>query len=217
VRSLPKVRFNIINVVNASMSFSLFNLKSGHSPQLIPLLLHRSRVFHIIVTPSDTTPEETAAQAINAQLEMDIQEVRDLLMAAKILQSHYVNVNWDSEPTFEVGDKIMLAIKNRQREYMQGQIKQIAKFMPRFDGPYEITTAHPEPSNYILLIPNHKSNKTTMFHICISRHIKRTIIHNSLGEYWNNWVLSLWMKDRLSTTSKRYWMKESKDKRSNIW
>jgi hypothetical protein len=104
-------------------------------------------------------------RAIIELLEIDMQEARDSLMAAKISQSHYVNINRDTDPTFKVGDKVMLATKNRQREYMQGKSRHVAKFMLRFDGPYEITAVHPESSNYTLLIPNHRGDKTTTFHM----------------------------------------------------
>jgi hypothetical protein len=122
-------------------------------------------VPHIIITPPDTTPEEAVAHAIIECLEIDIQEARDSLTVAKISQSHYMNINCDPDPTFKVGDKVMLATKNRWRKYMQEKSGHVAKFMLRFNGPYEITVVHPESLNYTLLIPNHRGDKTTTFHM----------------------------------------------------
>ena len=48
----------------------------------------------------------------------------------------------------------MLSTKNRRRNYMRKGKKRVAKFMPRFDGPYLIEAAHPERSEYTLRLPN---------------------------------------------------------------
>jgi len=39
VRALPRVRFDILNTINASTGYTGFQLKTGHSPRLIPPLL----------------------------------------------------------------------------------------------------------------------------------------------------------------------------------
>ena len=36
---------------------------------------------------------------------------------------------------------------------MQAKDGRMAKFMPRFDGPFEVTHAYPESSTYTLLLP----------------------------------------------------------------
>jgi hypothetical protein len=48
----------------------------------------------------------------------------------------------------------MLSTKNRRNEYKRKGEKRVAKFMPRFDGPYHIIAAHPEKSTYTLQLPN---------------------------------------------------------------
>jgi hypothetical protein len=184
VKSLPKVRFDIMNMVNASTGFSPFNLKLDHSPRIIPLLLQGNGVPHIIVTPPNMTPEEAAAYAIIEHLEIDIQEARDSLMAAKISQSHYANINYDPNPTFKVGDKVMLAMKNRQREYMQGKSGCVAKFMPRFDGPYEITAVYPASSNFSFQTT--EATKLLPFTCHISRYTKPMMMFNSFKWPWND-------------------------------
>jgi hypothetical protein len=37
---------------------------------------------------------------------------------------------------FVVGDRVMLSTLHRRKAYMQKGDKRVAKFMPRFDGPY---------------------------------------------------------------------------------
>jgi hypothetical protein len=164
VKALPKVRFDIINTVNASTGFTPFNLKSGFSPRLIPPLLQANGAPHIIVTPPNMTPEEVAAKVMVERLEMDIQEARDSLTAAKIAQAHHANKDRDPEPSFSVGDHVMLTTSNQWREYTQAKKGRVAKFMLRFDRPYEMISCHLESSNYTLRMPNHRGERTSTFH-----------------------------------------------------
>jgi hypothetical protein len=57
----------------------------------------------------------------------------------------------------------MLSTANRQREYMQAYSGRVAKFMPRFDGPFTTTDAHTAKSSYTLDLPN-KPNCYPTFH-----------------------------------------------------
>lgn len=47
---------------------------------------------------------------------------------------------------------------------MHARDGRVAKFMPRYDGPYEITDAHPETSSYTLLLPP-TSKSHPIFHV----------------------------------------------------
>ncbi|EEB99754.1 hypothetical protein MPER_00491, partial [Moniliophthora perniciosa FA553] len=66
-------------------------------------------------------------------------------------------------------DKVWLSTKNRRRDYLQKKNDRVAKFIPRFDGPYVVDKAHPELSTYTLLIPNAHKNSCLTFH---SSHLK---------------------------------------------
>ena len=79
---LPQICFAIMNTVNASTGFSPFHLKMGRSPCLIPPL-----------TPASTmvTTAEVDAPQIIAQLELDVMEAQDNLLAAKIHQAYHAN------------------------------------------------------------------------------------------------------------------------------
>lgn len=145
VRALPRVRFQIMNSINASTGTSPFQLHLGRSPRIIPPLARP--------TPNDE-PEDQRARTLMTQLEHDVMEAQDNLLAAKASQATQVNKHRSPELDLRVGDKVMLSTKHRRRDYMQKNDNRVAKFMPRFDGPYTILDAHPETSTYTLDLPN---------------------------------------------------------------
>lgn len=146
VKALPRVRFHMMNTVNASTGFSGFHLKMGRSPRLVP--------------PISTEPFSTAdldtkeAILMLKQLEMDVMKAQDNLLAAKVTQATAANSHRRFRPVFGVGDRVWLSTQNRRREYKAKGEKRVAKLMPRFDGPYKIAAAHPEFSTYTLDLPN---------------------------------------------------------------
>ena len=158
VKALPKVQFNIMNTVNASTGFSPFTLKSGHSPWLIPPLIEAltpdPNPDTQPTTPEPTSDREAAACSLMEHLTTDLLKARDSLTAAKISQAHHANKNQSPDHDFKVGDHVLLATAHRQRDYMQKKDGCIVKFMPRFDGPFKITTAFPETSMYTLCLPD---------------------------------------------------------------
>jgi hypothetical protein len=161
VKALPKVRFDIMNTINTSTGFTPFMLKSAHLPHLIPPLIETDDTSRAISTPTNTDAEnhiptsdgEETAQAVINQLADDILEAKDSLTAAKISQALQANKDRSPDPTFEVGDRVLLATAHRRREYMQAKDGRVAKFMPRFDGPFGVTHAYPDSSTYTLLLP----------------------------------------------------------------
>ena len=223
-RALPKVRFDIMNTVNASTGFTPFMLKSAHAPRLIPPLLNleetardeppTSHTTEIAVTNEtqhdmDTDPgnpqtlvspaplaeqrdnaytpptrslanennepitppssdgEEEAHRIIN-QLAEDILDAQDSLTAAKISQACQANKDRSPDPEFSVGDRVLLATAHRRRDYMQAKDGRVAKFMPRFDGPFEVLKAYPESSTYTLHLPEYSRIHRT-FHSSLLR------------------------------------------------
>lgn len=145
VRALPRVRFQIMNTLNASTNTSPFQLHIGRSPRIIPPLQRPS---------TDETTEDQRARLLLTQLQYDVMEAQDSLLAAKASQATQVNKHRSAELTLATGDKVMLSTRHRRREYMQKGDKRVAKFMPRFDGPYTVLEAHPETSTYTLDLPN---------------------------------------------------------------
>jgi RNase H-like domain found in reverse transcriptase/Reverse transcriptase (RNA-dependent DNA polymerase)/Integrase zinc binding domain len=142
---LPRIRFAIMNTVNASTGFSGFQLKTGRSPRIIPPLIPLS---------PDATPEQTTAHEIITRITLDVKEAQDNLLAAKIRQAYHANEHRAPEDIYEVGDLVMLSTENRRRNYKRKGKTRVAKFMPRNDGPYTITHTFPERSEYTLKLPN---------------------------------------------------------------
>ncbi|RDB19549.1 hypothetical protein Hypma_013368 [Hypsizygus marmoreus] len=131
-------------------------LKSGHSPRVIPALVTANDIPTIIITPPDTdpsSPDIVAAESLLQQLEVDFLDAQDSLMAAKISQAHHANADRGPDHHFAVGDKVLLATANRRCDYIQAKDGRVAKFMPRFDGPYTVLKAFPESSLYTLALP----------------------------------------------------------------
>jgi len=145
VKALPKVCFDFMNTVNASTGFSPFQLHLGRSPRLLPPLLPLSCV---------SATEDCAAHAFMEHLQMDVLEARDALLASKVSQATSKNKLRSPEPTYQVGDLVLLSTKHRHRDYMQKGDGRVAKFMPCFDGPYRVTAAYPTTSTYTLDMPS---------------------------------------------------------------
>ncbi len=138
-----------MNMINTSMGFSPFQLKSGHSPCLIPPL----------VDPVSTdTPFDT--KSFLQHLELDILEASNALATAKINQSHFANCNRLPERVYNIGDRVMLSTANRRKEYCHKGAKRCGKFMPRFDGPFTVINVNPSKSSYTLDIPSSSIHPT---------------------------------------------------------
>jgi hypothetical protein len=164
VRALPKIRFDIMNSMNSSTGFSPFQLRLGRSPRVIPPLVPDS-------LEGLKTREEIDAKNIISQIALDVEEAKDNLLQAKIFQAHYANRHRDAEPKYVVGDKVMLSTLHRRNEYKKKGEKRVAKFLPRFDGPYTVVDTHHEASTYTLELPN-RPNAYSVFHASeLTRHV----------------------------------------------
>jgi hypothetical protein len=54
---------------------------------------------------------------------------------------------------FEIGQRVRLSTLHSRRDYKSKDEKRVVKFMPRFDGPYEITKVDPTHSTVTLNLP----------------------------------------------------------------
>jgi hypothetical protein len=162
VRALPLIRFNLMNTVNVSTGFSPFQLRMGRSPRLIPPLTPNN----IATTASEE--DSTNAIALLERINLDVSEAQDNLFAAKVAQATFANRHRGNEIVYSVGDKVMLSTEHRRQEYMQKHSGPVAKFMPRFDGPFLVTAANPNKSVYTLELPNEPERFPT-FHASLLR------------------------------------------------
>ena len=134
-----------MNTVNSSTGFSPFHLKTGRSPCIIPPLAPAL---------TTTTTADVDAQKLITQLELNIKEAQDNLLAAKIHQAYHANKHQAPKMIYKEGDLVMLSTENRHHNYKCKDKKHITKFMPRNDGPYTVIKAFPEKSGYTLHLPN---------------------------------------------------------------
>ena len=145
VRALPRIRFHIMATVNKSTGYSPFHLRFGRAPRLLPPLLS---------PPPNPSSEHISARDIINNLLSDTADARDNLMLAKISQSHFANPKRAENPSYKIGDKVMLSTLNRRKDYKNKNQKRAAKFMPRYDGPYQIVDIHLDASTLTLDMPN---------------------------------------------------------------
>lgn len=157
VLALPQIRFNMMNTLNASTGFLGFHLHLGRSPCVIPPLIPSSFDLNV-------PQEDIRAVEIIEKMLLDTQTAADNLIHAKVNQAHQANHHCSADFCLLVGDCVLLNMYHRRHDYAQGKSGRVAKFMPRFDGPYLVTYSNPELSSYTLDIPNSPSCFNT-FHI----------------------------------------------------
>ena len=92
----------------------------------------------------------------------------------------------------------MLSTTNQRHEYKKKGEKRVAKFLPRWDGPYKITNAHPEVSTYTLQL---NTNTYPCFMSLNLNDILATILPYFLRESCPNHRLFLPLAASKSTSS----------------
>ncbi|KAJ7327516.1 hypothetical protein DFH08DRAFT_710287 [Mycena albidolilacea] len=107
--------------LNASAGFSPFQLKSGHSPWIIPALAP---------TIGGETVEELDVRSFIEKLELDIRTAQDSLTAAKVRQAYHANMHSTAEDVYQICDRVMLSTTSHHCDYKRAGAKQVAKFMP---------------------------------------------------------------------------------------
>lgn len=90
-----------MNMVNVLMGFSLFVLKTGRSPRLLPPLSNES---------GDEEDATQAAKTLLEKIESNVQGTQDVLLEAKISQAHHANNDRTVDPEYKVGDWVMGAM-----------------------------------------------------------------------------------------------------------
>ena len=109
------------------------------------------------------TPEEQCAWELISKLQQDVFKAQDNILKAKVTQAAYANLTRHTNIELDIRDHIMLSTKNRRQQYAVKGDKRVAKFMPRFDGPYSIADMNHKASMVTLNVP-HSSNVYPTFH-----------------------------------------------------
>jgi hypothetical protein len=152
-RALPCVRFDMMNTINASTGFSPFQLRMGWSPRVIPPLIQGE----------DGALEDIWASQVIERLTLDVKEAQDNMLRAKLSQSLAANEHRTDDFLFEKGKRVVLFTLHCRREYRSKDEKRVAKFMPRYNGPYTVTDTAPEISTITVELPNNPQTFPT-FH-----------------------------------------------------
>jgi len=130
----------------------------GHTAHLVPPLINRNA--------TDASPEEGRARKIIQNLEYITMEAQDNLLHAKISQLAQANKSRILKFPFTIGGRVWLSTLNRWHEYKKSGERRVAKFMPRFDGPYMIVDVNKENSTVTLDLPN-SPNVFPTFHTSV--------------------------------------------------
>ena len=144
VKALPKIRFDIMNTTNRSTGFTPFQLRFGRSPRLLPPL------FPSTANP----PTDVIARNLIIRMQDNVSEARDNLISAKVTQAFQSNKSRNLSFPFKTGDKVVLSTVHRRRDLKAGDPNRVAKFMPRFDGPFIIKSTDERHSTVTLDLPN---------------------------------------------------------------
>ena len=134
-----------MNTVNKSTGFTPFQLCMGRCPHIIPPL---------VPTKSSSTVTDIDAWHVIRKLETDVFEAQDILLKAKLSQAVQANKHHTLAFPFTVGSCVRLSTWHRQKEYKAKGEKCVAKFMPRYDGPYTVIDIDEQHSTVTLDLPN---------------------------------------------------------------
>jgi len=178
IAALPKICLNYMCTVNKSTGYSLFMLRFGRNSVVLPPLE---------TTREPITQDEIDARSIIDHIRKAVNDTKDNLMLAKISQAFEANKSRSTENVFpdKIGDSVLLSTLHHCSEYLSGNGKRVAKFLPRFDSPYAVVDTFPEASTVTLDLPNLPSMFPT-FHI----HLVKPFIPNDDNKF-PNWASQL--------------------------
>ncbi|GAW09476.1 reverse transcriptase-RNase H-integrase [Lentinula edodes] len=138
-----------MNSVNSSTGLSMFELRYGRCPRVIPPLIRDDSII-----PPNASEDAIAAREFLTDIDSTVREARDNLTLAKVVQAYQADKDRGPCELFEEGDWVMLSTYHRREIFKKAGEKRAAKFFARFDGPYKIIKAFPATSHYTLDMPN---------------------------------------------------------------
>jgi hypothetical protein len=168
VRALPLIRFQMLNTVNKSTGYSGFQLRFGKSPRLVP----EWNTEEMVAENPELKEALLKVTDVLSRLRDDVNDARDNLLSAKFQQAFFANRKRGEEEKLKVGEKVLVDTSTRRHEYKSGKKGRVAKFMPRFDGPFTIVEAHPEISSYKVDIPGHPGGPQSFHTSRLKKHVE---------------------------------------------
>jgi hypothetical protein len=149
VAKLPMTEFAINSSINASIDLTPFEANYGWLPTMLPVSNIETPGFHGVT--------EFAARA-----SMNIDAVRDAIIASRVFQTHHANKRQREEPILKEGDQVYLSTENLNLPKGRAH-----KLLPKYIGPYSIIKANAHTSNYQLDLPPELAKRRihSTFHI----------------------------------------------------
>ncbi|KAJ3985071.1 hypothetical protein F5890DRAFT_1375581, partial [Lentinula detonsa] len=111
-----------MNSVNASTGLSMFQLRYGRAPRVIPPLLTSTTV-----TSCKPDSDLKDARDLLTKISLLESEARDNLYCAKVLQAYHADKSRGPCEIFEVGDLVLLSTLNRRQAYKKAGERRVAK------------------------------------------------------------------------------------------
>jgi chromodomain-containing protein len=133
-----------MNTVNRSTGFTPFQLRFGHSLHILPP----------IIPSKSSTPVQKLATDLLQKMQLCVHEAQDNLLVAKVSQAFQANKTHSLVFPFKPGDRVVLSTLHRCCEIRAGDPNHVAKFMPRFDGPFTVKDTDERHSTVTLDLPN---------------------------------------------------------------
>ncbi|KAG2064477.1 hypothetical protein BDR04DRAFT_979139, partial [Suillus decipiens] len=112
-----------MSTVNTSTGYTHFHLHLSRTPCLLPPLTQE----RIQQTREDFPTDIANALDAIVALKTNIANAHNALLTSKISQAHSANTKRSDKPSYTIGDLIYLLTAHRQREYLNGNNKRVAK------------------------------------------------------------------------------------------
>jgi hypothetical protein len=129
----PLVEFALNSSINGLSGFAPFELNCGYMPQLTPFPTNDIKYRGV----------KEFAQRAHANLAI----AHDAIIEARVLSTHQANKLRTEEQPFLVGDLVYLSTANLNLPKRRAR-----KLAPKYIGPFEVTKAMPETSDYELAL-----------------------------------------------------------------
>jgi hypothetical protein len=131
VPRVPLVEFALNSSINSSSGFAPFELNYGYMPQLVAFPTNGIKYRSV----------KEFAQRARVNLEI----AHDAIIEAHIQATYQANLSRSEEKPFGVGDLAYLSTANLNLPKQRAR-----KLAPKYIGPYKVTEAYPETSDYVL-------------------------------------------------------------------
>jgi len=153
IDKIDLTEFAINSSVSATNRYAPFELNGGYMPSMM----------------KEFRSNETTARGIKdfaAQALHNLAKAHDAIIEMHVFQTNQSNKHQREEPEIVENDLVYLSTKNLNLPKNRAR-----KLCPKFIGPYRVTEARPETSNYVLELPEALMERRIVptFHISLLR------------------------------------------------